>query len=194
MAKLIDLNGLDHFWDKVKVWVSDNFISKSDAPEGSTPYDGNPQMDETASAGSSNAFARGDHRHPSDTSKVDKVNGKGLSTNDYDATAKAKVDAIHANPQYTDTVYDDTELADRVSTIEGKESGWDAKQDALVSGTTIKTINGESILGSGNITISGGGGSVNAVLYTEQTLVQEHRRSVVATTNCQTSLQSLLPK
>ena len=33
------------------------------------------------------------------------------------------------------------------------------KQDTLVSGTNIKTINGESILGSGNIAISGGSGS-----------------------------------
>ena len=33
----------------------------------------------------------------------------------------------------------------------------DDKQDALVSGTNIKTINNESLLGSGNITISGGG-------------------------------------
>ena len=32
------------------------------------------------------------------------------------------------------------------------------KQDTLVSGTNIKTINNQSILGSGNITISGGGG------------------------------------
>ena len=32
------------------------------------------------------------------------------------------------------------------------------KQDTLVSGTNIKTINGESILGSGNITINGGSG------------------------------------
>lgn len=32
------------------------------------------------------------------------------------------------------------------------------KQDVLVSGTNIKTINGESILGSGNIEIQGGGG------------------------------------
>ena len=39
------------------------------------------------------------------------------------------------------------------------------KQDKLVSGTNIKTINGESILGSGNITISGGsGGSGSARL------------------------------
>lgn len=35
----------------------------------------------------------------------------------------------------------------------------DSKQDTLVSGTNIKTINNESILGPGNITISGGGGT-----------------------------------
>ena len=33
-----------------------------------------------------------------------------------------------------------------------------SKQDTLISGTNIKTINNQSILGSGNITISGGGG------------------------------------
>lgn len=38
-------------------------------------------------------------------------------------------------------------------------SNWNSKQAELVSGTNIKTINNESILGSGNITIEGGGGS-----------------------------------
>lgn len=33
----------------------------------------------------------------------------------------------------------------------------DTKQDTLISGTTIKTINGETLLGSGNISISTGG-------------------------------------
>lgn len=37
--------------------------------------------------------------------KVDKVSGKGLSTNDYTNAAKAKVDAIPSNPKYTDTTY-----------------------------------------------------------------------------------------
>lgn len=39
------------------------------------------------------------------------------------------------------------------------------KQDKLFSGQTIKTINGESLLGAGNIDVSGGsgGGSVNSV-------------------------------
>lgn len=64
-----------------------------------------------------------------DSGKVDKENGKGLSSNDYTAAAKAKVDAIPANPKYTDTVYDDTAIKERVATIEGKESTWDAKSD-----------------------------------------------------------------
>lgn len=38
--------------------------------------------------------------------KVDKIAGKGLSTNDYDGEAKAKVDAIPPDPKYTDTVPD----------------------------------------------------------------------------------------
>lgn len=41
------------------------------------------------------------------------------------------------------------------------------KQDKLVSGTNIKTINGTSILGSGDITISGGGSSSGNGAYAE---------------------------
>ena len=38
------------------------------------------------------------------------------------------------------------------------ERNWGNKQDTLVSGENIKSINGESVLGSGDITISGGSG------------------------------------
>lgn len=41
------------------------------------------------------------------------------------------------------------------------EAALTTKQDTLVSGTNIKTINNESLLGSGNITISGGGSATN---------------------------------
>lgn len=41
-----------------------------------------------------------------------------------------------------------------------------AKQDALVSGTNIKTINGSSILGSGNLIIEGGGGEGEVFIAT----------------------------
>ena len=39
------------------------------------------------------------------------------------------------------------------------------KQDTLVSGTNIKTINGTSLLGSGDITIEGGSGNVDLTDY-----------------------------
>lgn len=61
--------------------------------------------------------------------KVDKVSGKALSTNDYTNEDKAAVATISN------------------------------KQDILVSGTNIKTINSQSLLGQGNIeiTVEGGG-------------------------------------
>ena len=52
-------------------------------------------------------------------------------------------------------------LKERVSDLES------SKQDALISGTNIKTINGESILGSGNIEISGGSSSGGSGAYAE---------------------------
>ena len=48
------------------------------------------------------------------------------------------------------------------SNLSGNNSGdqdLSGKQDVLVSGTSIKTINGTALLGSGDITITGGGGS-----------------------------------
>lgn len=42
---------------------------------------------------------------------------------------------------------------------EATQRNWADKQDTLVSGENVKTINGQSVLGSGNITIEGGGSS-----------------------------------
>ena len=56
-----------------------------------------------------------------------------------------------------------TDLNNRMITTGTVESmitaATSGKQDTLISGTNIKTINNESILGSGNITIQGGGGA-----------------------------------
>jgi len=43
------------------------------------------------------------------------------------------------------------------------------KQDNLVSGTNIKTINSQSLLGSGNIVISGEGGGGVQNVYIQET-------------------------
>ena len=49
------------------------FITTGDIPEGAAASTTTPLMDGTAAVGTELAFARGDHRHPSDTSKADKV-------------------------------------------------------------------------------------------------------------------------
>ena len=58
-----------------------------------------------------------------------------------------------------------------IHTTAQEKSTWSGKQDALVSGTNIKTINNESILGSGNITIQGGGSGIDS--GTVQTMIDE---------------------
>lgn len=127
--------------------------------------------------------------------KVDKVDGKSLSTEDFTTALKQKLEGLQN--------YDDTAINEAINKLEGIlntivggnasdaiesfneiiaflngikdsrdldsiiasiEQQIATKQDNLVSGETIKTINGQSILGKGNITIqgSGGGGEVPA--------------------------------
>ena len=68
--------------------------NKPTIPEGVEKSTTTPKMDGTASVGSETKFAAGDHVHPSDTTKVDKVDGKGLSTNDYTTAEKEKLAGI----------------------------------------------------------------------------------------------------
>lgn len=68
-----------------------------------------------------------------------------------------KLDSSALNPYYT-SAQTDTAISNATS----------GKQDTLVSGTNIKTINNQSLLGSGNIQIQGGsGGSSNIIELTQ---------------------------
>ena len=58
----------------------------------------------------------------------------------------------------------------------------DSKQNTLISGTNIKTINGESILGSGNLVVGGGGGSSGPSLV-GSTSVEENTTTTYEITN-----------
>lgn len=73
--------------------------NKPTIPEGVAKSTTTPKMDGTASVGSETKFAAGDHVHPSDTTKVDKVEGKGLSTNDYTTDEKNKLAGIAAGAE-----------------------------------------------------------------------------------------------
>ena len=63
-----------------------------------------------------------------------------------------------------------SEIDSRLAKVPQLETG---KQDKLVSGTNIKTINGASILGNGDMTIQTG--DPNAVKYVAQTLTEEQK-------------------
>lgn len=125
------------------------FITSGDIPEGAAASTTSPKMAGTASVGSELAFARGDHVHPSDTSRVPTsrtINGKALSANitltaadvgaattEQVATAKQEaIDAILGENVSADFdtlqevaawIQSDTtssaQLINRVSTIEG---------------------------------------------------------------------------
>ena len=62
------------------------------------------------------------------------------------------------NGEITTIENDITDINIEINNISGELAG---KQDTLVSGTNIKTINGNSILGSGNLVIESGSGDYN---------------------------------
>lgn len=60
------------------------FITGADIPEGAAASTTSPKMAGTAATGTEMAFARGDHVHPSDTTRVPTtrtINGKALNQN-----------------------------------------------------------------------------------------------------------------
>ena len=88
--------------DKIKVNGTEQTIDSSDKSVNiAVPTGGSaaPAMDGTAAAGTAATWAHSDHVHPHDSTKVDKVTGKGLSTNDYTTAEKNKLGAIAENAQ-----------------------------------------------------------------------------------------------
>lgn len=83
--------------------------------------------------------------------------GDGIDITNDVISVTGKVDTSAFTTHTADTV---------IHVTSAEKAAWNGKQDALVSGTNIKTINGESIIGEGNITIEGGGSSINVVQTT----------------------------
>ena len=77
------------------------------------------------------------------------------------ATDKTKLDGVAAGANnYTHPANHPpsiiTQDANNRFSTDAEKTTWNAKQAALVSGTNIKTINGTSVLGSGDIVVGGG--------------------------------------
>lgn len=143
--RTLDDNGVLYLWNKIKAYVTSKlptktsqltndsgFITSGDIPEGAAASTTVPKMDGTAAVGTELAFARGDHVHPSDTGKVDKVDGKGLSTNDYTTAEKEKLGNIENGANaYT--------LPDATGSVKG---GVTVGSNIDVSGGKISVKNG----------------------------------------------------
>ena len=95
-SKYLDNNGVLYFWQKIKELVTKNkvtktseltndsgFITSADVPAGVEASNTVPTMNGEASVGTEVKFARGDHRHPTDTSRAsatDLTNHTGNTT------------------------------------------------------------------------------------------------------------------
>lgn len=107
MSKFLNGDGVLYLWGKIKTYVGSmlptkvsqltndsKFITIDDVPDGPVASNTPPKENGTANAGSEATFARGDHVHPHDSTKVDKVTGKQLSTNDFTTAEKEKLAGI----------------------------------------------------------------------------------------------------
>ena len=95
------------------------------------------------------------------------ANGTSIATSGVANIPAASTSAYGVTKLSSSTSSTSTSLAATASAVKSAYDLANGKQDKLVSGTNIKTINGTSILGSGNIVISGGGSSSGNGAYAE---------------------------
>ena len=102
---------------------------------------------------------------------------------------KTKLDSI------PETIPSQSEIDGIAANVSALQTAMDGKQPTLVSGTNIKTINGNSILGEGNLVIEGGGIDLsNYYTKTEtDTKLDAKQNTLVSGTNIKTvNSQSIL--
>lgn len=81
------------------------FITDADIPEGAAASTTAPLMDGTAAVGVSNAFARGDHVHPSDDSKLSLSGGTMTGSLDMGGHYVSKVGSFHVGASEQEGFY-----------------------------------------------------------------------------------------
>ena len=89
--RLLQKAGRAELPTKTSQLVNDSgFITGRDVPEGAAASSATPKMDGTAAAGTETAFARGDHVHPTDTSRLaSDGDGSGVTVSFNAAAEKA---------------------------------------------------------------------------------------------------------
>lgn len=92
------------------------------------------------------------------------------------STDYARADHVHP----TDTSRAAASHTHAIADVTGLQTALDGKQPTLVSGTSIKTVNGESILGSGDLSVGGGGGLLVTFTQIDDTFTADKTFSEIA--------------
>lgn len=101
-----------------------------------------PKMNGTAAVGTETKWAKGDHVHPTDTSREPAINLTANRAVVSNGSGKLAASAVTA-----------TELGYLDGVTSNVQTQIDSKQPTLVSGTNIKSVNSTSLLGSGNLEV-----------------------------------------
>ena len=111
-----------------------------DVPEGAAASSTTPKMDGTAAVGTETAFARGDHVHPTDTSRQAKITASGiLKGNGSGTVTVATAGTDYQAPLTFDGTYNaSTNKAATVSTVTNAINALDG--GTIGTGSTTKTI------------------------------------------------------
>lgn len=169
MEKYLNLTGLVYLWARFKAFVTNyvkvvngkviigeneisvptnvsdltndsGFITASDIPEGASASNTTPEMDGIAAVGAETAFARGDHRHPTDTSRQAVIS----DLSDIRSGASAGATAY----QLPSGGIPKTDLASAVQTSLGKADTAMQSGDLPIATTTTPKMNGTAAVGS----------------------------------------------
>lgn len=132
-----------------------DFITSADIPEGAAASSTTPLMDGTASVGSETRFARGDHRHPTDTSRQAAITSSSKLSADLisDGTTNKVVTATEKNTWDSKGTYSKpsggipkSDLVSAVQTsLEKADSALQSETDPVFSASAAAGITAEDI-------------------------------------------------
>lgn len=132
-----------------------DFITSADIPEGAAASSTTPLMDGTADVGSETRFARGDHRHPTDTSRQAAITSSNKLSADLisDGTTNKTVTATEKSTWNSKGTYSKpsggipkSDLASAVQTsLENADSALQSETDPVFSASAAAGITAEDI-------------------------------------------------
>ena len=111
------------------------YITSADVPEGAAASTTTPKMDGTAKVGTETAFARGDHVHPTDTSRAP------LASPTFTGTPKADTAAKGTNTkQLATTAFVQTAIADKQDALTFDNSPTSGSSNPVKSGGVYSAL------------------------------------------------------